>query len=129
MKRLFHFIVLPAAFLAGTLQGFAYQDTGSTAPADNTKVNQRDKQPSSATADQQKDNQTDLELTRKIRRSLVQDKTLSSNAHNVKIITANGMVVLKGPVNSAEEKQSVEAKAAEIAGADKVTSQIDVVNK
>ena len=128
MRRLFHFLVLPAAFLAGTLQGFGYQDAG-TVPADNTKVNQRDKNSASTTADQQKENQTDRELTRQIRRSLMQDKSLSTNAHNVKIIAQNGAVVLKGPVNSAEEKQSVEAKATQIAGADKVTSQLEIVNK
>jgi hyperosmotically inducible protein len=56
----------------------------------------------------------------------VQDKSLSSYAHNVKIIAQNGMVTLKGPVRSVEEKSAVEAKAAEVAGADKVTSQLEV---
>ncbi len=129
MKRYFYSLVLPAALLVGTVQSFAYQDSPSSVPADNTKVNQRDKNSGSATAEQQKENQADRDLTKKIRRSLMQDKTLSTNAHNVKIIAENGLVVLKGPVNSQEEKQSIEAKAAEIAGADKVTSQLEVVNK
>ena len=63
------------------------------------------------------------------RRSLVEDKNLSTYAHNVKIIAQNGMVTLKGPVRSNEEKTAVEAKAAEIAGADKVTSQLEVKPK
>jgi hyperosmotically inducible protein len=129
MRKLFYSVIFPAALLACTLQGFAYQDAPGSVPADNTKVNQRDKSAASTTADQQKENQPDRELTRKIRRSLMQDKSLSTNAHNVKIISENGLVVLKGPVNSAAEKQSVEAKVAEIAGADKVTSQLEVVNK
>jgi osmotically-inducible protein OsmY len=100
----------------------------STAPAvDNTKVNQRDK--AQPTADQQKENQPDREMARKIRRSIVQDKSLSSYAHNVKIIAENGAVTLKGPVRSDEEKSAVEAKAAEVAGADKVTSQLEVKPK
>jgi hyperosmotically inducible periplasmic protein len=56
----------------------------------------------------------------------VEDKSLSTYAHNVKIISQNGMVTLKGPVRSEEEKAAVESKAAEIAGKDKVTSQLEV---
>ncbi len=59
----------------------------------------------------------------------MKDKSLSTNAHNVKIIAQNGMVTLKGPVNSDSEKQTVEAKAAQIAGSDKVTSEIQVRSK
>ena len=102
----------------------------STAPAaDNTKVNQRDKDKAEPTADQQKENRPDREIARQIRRSIVQDKTLSSYAHNVKVIAQNGVVTLKGPVRSDEEKTAVEAKAAEVAGADKVTSQLEVKPK
>ena len=96
---------------------------------DNTKTNQRDRNKAEPTADQQKENQPDREIARKIRRSIVEDKTLSTYAHNVKIITQDGMVTLKGPVRSDEEKTAVEAKAAEIAGADKVTSQLEVKPK
>jgi hyperosmotically inducible protein len=106
------------------------QDSSAQQPApDNTKVNQRDRNKAEPTADQQKENQPDREIARKIRRSLVQDKTLSTYAHNVKIITQDGMVTLKGPVRSDEEKTAVEAKAVEIAGADKVTSQLEVKPK
>ena len=106
------------------------QDSSPQQPApDNTKVNQRDKNKAQPTADQQKENQPDRELARQIRRSIVQDKTLSSYAHNVKIVAQNGTVTLKGPVRSDEEKSAIEAKAAEIAGADKVTSQLEVKPK
>jgi len=50
----------------------------------------------------------------------------SSYAHNVKIVSQNGMVTLKGPVRSEEDKQSIAAKAAEVVGADKVTNQLEV---
>ena len=106
------------------------QDSSAQQPApDNTKVNQRDRNKAEPTADQQKENQPDREIARKIRRSLVEDKNLSTYAHNVKIIAQDGMVTLKGPVRSNEEKTAVEAKAAEIAGADKVTSQLEVKPK
>lgn len=106
------------------------QDSSAQQPApDNTKANQRDKNKAEPTADQQKENQPDREIARKIRQSIVQDKSLSSYAHNVKIISENGAVTLKGPVRSDEEKAAVEAKAAEVAGADKVTSQLEVKPK
>ncbi|HWY52903.1 MAG TPA: BON domain-containing protein [Terriglobales bacterium] len=65
-------------------------------------------------------------MTRDIRQAIVHDKSLSTYAHNVKIISQNGMVTLKGPLRSEEEKAAVESKAAEIAGKDKVTSQLEV---
>lgn len=96
---------------------------------DNSKVNVRDRRPSQVTADQQKNNKTDLEITREIRKALVADKSLSTYAHNIKIVTRNGKVTLKGPVRSDDEKQIVEAKAADIAGATNMTSQVSVAAK
>ena len=96
-------------------------------PADNTKVNTRDRAKGAVTADQQKENASDRELTQKIRRALMQDKTLSSYAHNVKIVAQGGQVTLKGPVRTEDEKRTVETKAAEVAGAGNVTNQMSVV--
>lgn len=81
----------------------------------------------STTADQQSANKSDTEITRDIRRSITSDKSLSGYAHNIKIITQNGAVTLKGPVRSDEEKQTVASKAAEVVGgADKVTNELTV---
>jgi osmotically-inducible protein OsmY len=102
------------------------QTPATQTPADNTKVNTRDRAKGAVTADQQKENATDRGLTQKIRRALMADKTLSTYAHNVKIIAQNGNVTLKGPVRSNEEKQNVEAKALEIAGAGHVTNEISI---
>jgi hyperosmotically inducible protein len=121
--------------LISSLLGSAWvvaQDSASQtapAPADNTKVNQRDQNANEPTADQQKDNRSDRDITQQIRKSLVKDKSLSTYAHNVKIITQNGQVTLKGPVRSDDEKRAVEAKAAEVAGENKVTSELDVKGK
>lgn len=94
---------------------------------DNTKTNERDRNKNEPTADQQKENDSDRELARKIRRSVVSDKSLSTDAHNIKIIAQDGNVTLKGPVKSEEEKQALESKAAEVAGgADHVKSEIEV---
>ena len=95
---------------------------------DNTKMNKGDATPGAVTADQQKMNKDDRELTRKIRKSLMQDKALSTYAHNVKIISQNGTVTLKGPVRSDNEKKVIEGKAADIAGGPtKVDDQLSVM--
>jgi hyperosmotically inducible protein len=96
-------------------------------PPDNTKVNTRDRAKGAVTADQQKENAGDRDITRKIRQSLKKDKTLSIYAHNVKVIAQRGQVTLKGPVRSDDEKRAVEAKATEVAGAGHVTNQMSVV--
>jgi hyperosmotically inducible protein len=101
--------------------------TSDSPKPDNTAVNKRDSDKSQPTADQQKDNRSDRELTKNIRRSIMADKSLSSYAHNVKIISQNGTVTVKGPVKSEDEKNSVIGKAVAIVGsADKVTDQVSV---
>jgi hyperosmotically inducible protein len=113
-----------ALIVCGSALGVC-QDPASP-PPDNTKVNERDRNPNQPTADQQKENRSDRDITQQIRKAIEKDKALSSDAHNVKIVTQNGTVTLKGPVRSEEEKKAVEAKAAEVAGQDKVTNQIEV---
>jgi hyperosmotically inducible protein len=128
LKVTFSTLALAALMtLASTVAGA--QDSSPSPAADNTKVNERDRSTAEATADQQKENRSDRDITRDIRRSIIQDKSLSSYAHNVKIISQNGMVTLKGPVRSEDEKTAIEAKAAAVAGKDKVTSQLEVKPK
>ena len=120
-------VVLTILFCTAAVIGYGQTPDASTPKPDNTKVNKRDRNAGEVTADQQKMNATDRELTRKIRRSIVADKSLSTYAHNIKIISQNGAVTLKGPVKSDDEKKTVVAKAVEVAGnADKVTDQISV---
>jgi osmotically-inducible protein OsmY len=79
------------------------------------------------TADQQASSPGDRKITQQIRKAVIADKTLSTYAHNVKIIASNGTVTLKGPVKSEEEKQRVATLAAEIAGgSEKITNEISV---
>lgn len=96
-----------------------------TAP-DNTKVNERDRSQNEPTADQQKDNRSDRDITQQIRQSIMKDKSLSTYAHNIKIVTKDGQVTLKGPVRSEDEKKAIEAKAAEVARDGKVTSELNI---
>jgi len=111
--------------VASTVAGFAQQ---RTAP-DNSKRNQQDQNTDRPTADQQSENAADRQLSQQIRQAIVGDKSLSTYAHNVKIITQDGQVTLRGPVRSKEEKRIVESKAAEIAGAGKVTSELQIASQ
>jgi hyperosmotically inducible protein len=98
------------------------QDTAAPQP-DNTKANKQ----AVTTADQQKNNLSDRELTKQMRKAVMADKSLSTYAHNVKIISQNGSVTLKGPVRSEDEKKTIVAKAAEIAGGpDRISDELTV---
>lgn len=78
------------------------------------------------TADKQPNNQSDLQITAHVRRAIIADKSLSTYGHNIKIITRNGAVTLKGPVHSAQEKQTLVTDAQGAAGGGTVTDQITV---
>lgn len=107
----------------------AQSDSPQQTAPDNTKTNKRDRSQSQPTADQQKENTSDRELSKKIRSAVMQDKSLSTDAHNIKIITQNGEVTLKGPVRSQDEKDTIEAKATSIAGQGHVTDQLEIAPK
>jgi osmotically-inducible protein OsmY len=99
------------------------QSTPAATQPDNSAKNKAH----AKTAEQQSEGTSDRMLTKKIRQSIVADKSISTYGHNVKIITQNGMVTLKGPVKSDEEKTAIASKAAEVAGGqDKVTNQLTV---
>jgi hyperosmotically inducible protein len=113
-------IFLPALLCGTWLAAYGQQP-------DNTAVNKRDRDRSEPTADQQKSNVSDRDLTKKIRQSIVGDKSLSTYAHNVKVISQNGVVTLKGPVRSEEEKKAIEAKAMDVVGSGgKVNNEMSV---
>jgi osmotically-inducible protein OsmY len=114
---------LNALFVAGLLAGSV--PAFSQAP-DNTKMNKGDGSSSSMTADKAKNNKSDREIMKEIRKSVVDDKSLSTYGHNVKIIASHGQVTLKGPVHSEDERKNIEAKAKEVAGDGNVTNQLTV---
>ncbi|MDO9583544.1 MAG: BON domain-containing protein [Desulfomicrobium sp.] len=92
----------------------------------NTNQDKRHMSPGGVTAEQQGESKLDLELTQKIRQAVVKNKDLSMNAHNVKIITIDGVVTLKGPVASEQEKKAVEELAAQVAGESNIKSDITI---
>lgn len=92
--------------------------------ADNTAKNAQT--PAAQTPLDQGENQADLEITANIRKAIVADDSLSTNAHNVKIITSGGAVTLRGPVKSRQEKDTIEAKAKQVAGVRRVDNFLEI---
>ena len=122
--------VVLALVFSGCVVAWAHA-AGQNAPpkTDNTGLNRQDDKSAEPTADRQKEDRSDLKITQQIRQAITRDKSLSTYAHNVKIITQKGQVTLKGPVRSQEEKSAIEMKAIEVAGDNNVTSQLTVVPK
>lgn len=117
-----------AGFLLVALTSFnvlAQTPADGTRPNDNSKTN-KSAVHTDASADAQKNDKTDLELTRQIRRSVIADKSLSTYAHNVKIVAIDGTVTLNGVVRSSDEKMSVAAKAVAVAGQDHVVDRMTI---
>ena len=124
MKRIALTLVLSSVLLGlGTVT--MAQESAPVAP-DNSAVNARDRAPGAMTAGEQSNAKSDVNLTREIRRAVMKDHSLSMLAHNVKIVTANGSVTLRGPVKTEKEKDVIASKAQQIAGADKVNNQLEV---
>jgi hyperosmotically inducible protein len=110
--------------LAGTLltASAAFAPAQDPPKPDNTKANKQE----TPTADQQKNNKSDRETIKEIRKAITDDKSLSTYAHNVKVISKHGTVTLKGPVRSDEEKKAIEDKAAAVAGASNVKNELTI---
>jgi len=114
-------------FLSAALLASPYSQAGNQgSSADNTKVNKRDRNQSEPTADNAKNGTSDRELMSQIRREVVADKSLSTYAHNVKIVAQGGKVTLKGVVHTEDEKKTIEDLARKHAGENNVTNEITV---
>ena len=94
--------------------------------ADNTGKNARDRDDQTLTPGDQGQSAADREVTANVRKAIVADDALSMNAHNVKIITRNGVVTLRGPVKSASERSTVAAKAQKVAGVKSVDNKLEI---
>jgi hyperosmotically inducible periplasmic protein len=109
--------------------GLAWAGPAVAQQPDNSAVNKGDQNSGAVTADQQKMNAQDRDISAKIRKAVIADKALSTYAHNVKIVSQNGTVTLKGPVRSDDEVKSIMAKATDVAGSGKVVNQMSVQPK
>jgi osmotically-inducible protein OsmY len=97
-----------------------------TKNADNTEMNTRDKDGNTLTAQKQTNSESEIATLAAVRSAIVDDDNLSTSAHNVKIVLANGVVTLRGPVKSASEKARVEQIARTVAGVRSVDNQLDI---
>ena len=98
-------------------------------PADNSGKNVRDRQDNARTPGEQSNAKSDVAITQAVRKAVVADKALSTNAHTVKIVTTNGVVTLRGPVKSPEEKDTIGAKAKKVAGVKSVDNQLEIASR
>jgi len=124
MKKLAAAVVVVAALTTGVPLMWAADPA-----ADNTGKNVRDRQGATKTPGDQSNATSDVAITRAIRKAVVADKELSTNAHNVKIITSDGMVTLRGPVKSAEEKRTIGTIAQQSAGVKGVDNQLEIASR
>jgi hyperosmotically inducible periplasmic protein len=116
-------VLLLSSVLAAPL---AMAQSATSVASDNAKSNKVDATNTSATADAQTNKANDLDITKRIRESVMADKSLSTYAHNVKIVTVNGNVTLNGVVRSQDEKSAVEIKAEDVAGKQQVTNDLKI---
>jgi osmotically-inducible protein OsmY len=98
----------------------------TTAAPDNSGVNVRDRNNQTVTAGDQAENEADRTISQNIRQSLTADDSLSTNGKNVKIVTVDGKVTLRGPVKSDQEKAAIAAKAQQVAGVKNVDNQLEI---
>ena len=119
MKTIILFAFVLAA--AGCDKGNA-----SNAPADNTRVNQRDQNTAALTPTDQGENDVDRTITQKVRQGVMKDDALSTTAKNVKIITTNSVVTLRGPVKNEKERSDIATIAAGTDGVTRVDNQLEI---
>ena len=117
---------LTAATCAFAQQSSATSATPMSTHADSTAVNKRDRSSETLKPTDQPNDKADIKLAAAVRRAIVKDKSLSSSAHNLKLVAANGVVTLRGPVKDAGEKAKVEALVKTISGVSTVDNQLDI---
>ena len=130
MKIISLSLLISAILIAGCSRDRDVRQATNT-PAvepDNTGRNVRDRGGETKTPMDQSENEADRAITQNIRKALTADDSLSTNAKNVKIITNDGTVTLRGPVKSEKEKADIEAKAKQVAGVKKVDNQLEIAS-
>jgi osmotically-inducible protein OsmY len=123
--------LLLAVLAAGSPIAYAQSpDAGTTATpdADNTRMNKADRKNAQPTAQNQSGAKADRELAAAVRKAIVRDKSLSTNAHNIKVIAKDGTVTLRGPVRSDDEKTKVSELTRQVEGVSNVDDQLLVKN-
>jgi osmotically-inducible protein OsmY len=114
-------------FVPGQTLAAAETVSPASTPADNTEKNVRDKDEATLTPiDQAQGSQQDVDLTRQIRKAIMADKTLSTNAQNIKIVTLSGRATLRGPVKNADERERIVKMASKVVGSKNVDNRLEM---
>ena len=124
--------LIAVSLLAGSFLfpvGESFAQTDSNHAADNSAINQRDRGHETVTPIDQSNKPSDLKLTQDIRRAIVKDDALSTAAKNIKIITIDGAITLRGPVKTDQEKADIAAKVAQVAGGSTVHNDLEVAGQ
>lgn len=136
MKKYFSMVLMSLTLVACSSQDKPTTPTSrmDTTPSsridnDNTGKNVRDRDSAAITPANQSETESDRTITQKIRKAVVADDSLSTNAKNIKIITINGVVTLRGPVASQQEIDSIIRKVSDVQGIVKVDNQLEITKK
>ena len=123
-------VLLAAVLIAGCSknQSEDKQASQTAVEPDNSGRNVRDRDNQNRTSGDQSENEADRTISQNIRAAITADDSLSTNGKNVKIITSDGTVTLRGPVKSDQEKTAIEAKAKQVAGVKKVDNQLEIAS-
>lgn len=127
MKNLFLLAMLSITLIACDRQDRPNHPPRSEQDVDNTGRNVRDRDSAAITTMDQSETELDRTITQKIRQAIMSDNSLSTNAKNIKIVTINGIVTLRGPVASPQEKDAIVKKVNEVKEGLKVDNQLEVI--
>jgi osmotically-inducible protein OsmY len=126
--KAFVLLLLTIALVGGCSKERSDDKQVSQVEPDNTGRNVRDRDNQTKTPGDQSENEADRKITQDIRSALTGDDSFSTDAKNVKVITSDGTVTLRGPVKSAKEKTQIEAKAKQVTGVKRVENQLEVAS-
>ncbi len=119
-------LIAALAFASGAVFAQQAQAPVASSSADNTRVNVRDKNKDTLKPTDQPNNSADIKVAADVRRAITKDDSLSTMAHNVKLVAAAGVVTLRGPVKSEAEKAKIEQLATQVAGVSSVRNELDI---
>jgi hyperosmotically inducible protein len=126
INKSFYALCIAASLAAGAATAKDPQAPVTDPQADNTAMNARDQSADAMTPFDQPNNKVDIALAADVRKAIVGDKALSTKAHNVKLIASAGVVTLRGPVDNAAEKSTVDKLVASVSGVSRVDNQLDI---
>src|SRR5215475_11422527 len=119
-------IVLAVLLVLSVACSNAFAQSASAFTPDNSGINVRDRSAGATTADTQSSSKDDVDLTARVRRALINDKSLSIMAQNIKVVSSNGQVTLRGPVKSDQERNAIASDVQRVAGVNNIDNRLEV---